>query len=233
MEGRARVSRVGRGLWLILAALVPTFPLGPVAAQDPVAELTRAVHSLGLPGLLWGRLVVEEESPEGPWTPLAGVTVTLFPYAPSVAADLERIRDGARASGAEHDAAVGRLQDRLRAYEAQVTAVAGRPAPSPDAALVRRVTTDPTGIFVVDDLPSGEWLLVAVQTAPYASGRTPKSAPPSGGRRSGGRGDTFLPRPSTPAKEAEVWVTRVRVTPGERTRILLTDRARFMVGPVR
>jgi hypothetical protein len=217
--------RLRRLRWLVVAALLP---LGLAAAQDPAAELTRAVEGLGLPGLLWGRLAVEEESPEGPWTPLAGVSVALFPYAPSVAAELERIRDAARGSSAAHDAAVGRLLDRLKAYEVQAASLAG-----PERPLVRRVTTDPAGLFVFDDVPSGEWLVVAVQTAPYAPGRASRPPEAIGSRRSSRNPDTFLPRPGTPAKEAEVWVSRVRVTAGERARILLTDRARFMVGPVR
>jgi hypothetical protein len=219
------MTRLRRLRWLVVAVLLP---LGPAGAQDPAAELTRAVGSLGLPGLLWGRLAVEEESPEGPWTPLAGVSVALFPYAPSVAAELERIRDAARESGPAHDAAVGRLLDRLKAYEVQAAALT-----RPEHPLVRRATTDPAGLFVFDDLPSGEWLVVAVQTSPYSPRQASRPPAATGGRRSSRSPDTFLPQVSTPAKEAEVWVSRVRVTSGERTRVLLTDRARFMVGPVR
>jgi hypothetical protein len=218
------MTRLRRLRWLVVAALLP---LGPAAAQNPAAELTRAVEGLGLPGLLWGRLAVEEESPEGPWTPVAGVGVALLPYAPSLAAELERIRDAARESGAAHDAAVGRLLDRLKAYEVQLAALT-----RPERPLVRRATTDPAGLFVFDDVPSGEWFVVAVQTAPYSPGKAPKP-PPTTSRLSSRNPDTFLPRPNTPAKEAEVWVSRVRVAAGERARILLTDRARFMVGPVR
>ena len=43
----------------------------------------------------------------------------------------------------------------------------------------------------------------------------------------------FLPRAGAPAKEAELWVTRVRVVAGERVGLSLTDRARWLVGPLR
>ncbi len=236
----ARGAAFALGLLFLLA-----FPAsGPqdAAAEDPVAELTRALQSLGAPGLLWGRLAVEEESPDGPTTPLAGIEVALYPYVPSLAADLDRIRERARASGAEYDTAVARLQERLKAFEAQVAALQprspsgapGQPSQSTagaDSGLVRRRTTDAAGIFVIEDLPSGEWLLVALHVSPY---RQPKEQPrsrssPRKGREFGG----FLNRPATPAKEAEVWVSRVRVAPGDRSRALLTDRSRFMVGPVR
>ena len=45
--------------------------------------------------------------------------------------------------------------------------------------------------------------------------------------------ENFLPRAGAPAKEAELWVTRVRVVAGERVGLNLTDRARWLVGPLR
>src|SRR5581483_5263577 len=214
--------------------------------------------------------------PDGSLTPLAGIRVAVYPYSPEVEADLRRIRDGARDSGRDYEAAVGRVQDRLRAYAAQVGAAVGQPivepapppsspgapagtrkagsqgavpgasgATRPDApagpdadapasqagGLIRRVSTDPDGLFVFEDLPAGDWLLVAVGVTPYAAPRSGHGVPAP---RHPGRGrDAFLPRASTPAKDAEVWVARVRVTAGERTRLFLTDRSRFMAGPVR
>lgn len=239
MEGPANLTAARLRHGLLAAVLAASLPLAPATAQDPAAEATRAIQSLGQPGLLWGRLAAEEESPEGLWTPLGGVAVTLYPYTPSLAADLERIRDGARTSGPEYVAAVDRLQERLRAYEVQVAALTGRPVPSaageaggPDVALVRRVTTDPTGLFVFDRLPAGDWLLVAVYTSPYSPRQTKQAPPKAAGRHSSRRGDAFLPSAPRAAKEAEVWVTRVRVAPTERTRLFLTDRAHFMVGPI-
>jgi hypothetical protein len=222
------------GLRLGLVLLVGLVLHAPGArAEDPAVELTRALQGLGPPGLLWGRLAVEEESPEGPTTPLAGVEVVAYPYIPSLAADLARIRESARGSGTEYESAVARLQERLKAFEAQVTTLGPRPAPDPDHALVRRRTTDTSGIFVVEGLPSGEWLLVVVHLTPYSQGKDLHPRPSPIKKGVGDLGGGFLTRPRTPAKEAEVWVTRVRVAPGEGTRALLTDRSRFMVGPLR
>jgi hypothetical protein len=230
-------ARLRRGL--VATVLAASLPLAPAGAQDPAAEATRAVQSLGPPGFLWGRLAAEEESPEGAWTPLGGAAVTLYPYTPTVAADLERIRDSARSSGPDYLAAVDRLQERLKAYEVQLAALTGTPAASAtgDGAaagtgVVRRVTTDPAGLFVFDGLPAGDWLLVAVHTSPYTPRETKPVQPKASGRRSGKRGDAYLPSAPRPVKEAEVWVIRVRVASNERMRLLLTDRAHFMVGPV-
>jgi hypothetical protein len=245
MEESAGMTRPVLALGLLLLLALPAAPPPDSAAEDPVAELTRALQSLGAPGLLWGRLAVEEESPEGPTTPLVGVEVVLYPYVPSLTADLARIRESARGSGAEYESAVARLQERLKAFAAQVVALgprtaqaapgdAPRPAPGADAGLVRRRTTDAAGIFVVEDLPSGEWLLVALHLTPY-SPKEPRNRSSSLKKKGGGGGEFggFLTRPSTPAREAEVWVTRVRVPPGDRARAMLTDRTRFMVGPLR
>ncbi len=221
---RRRAARVGWGLLVILTLV--TWPLR-VTAEDPAGELTRALRGLGAPGLVWGRVAVEEESAEGPWTPLGGVEVRLYPYIPGLAADLDRIRERARGSGTEYDTAVTRFLERLRDYEAQVAAVwpAGGPAPS-DGGPVRKGTTDGSGLFVFDKVPSGDWLVVAIRLSPYTQ---PKEQP----RTRRGRDGAFLSRPPTPAKEAELWVNRVRVEAGARSRLLLTDRARFMAGPVR
>jgi hypothetical protein len=195
-------------------------PLAAAALLGVLALVAAAADEIPGPrGLLWGRLAVEEESPEGPWTPLAGVEVTLYPYAPALAADLEAIRQGTRNSAVAHEAAVGRLRTRLETYASELP-----------AGVVRRRTTDPAGLFVFEDLPAGEWLVVAVHVTPYTAARREGRAPRT---PKAGRDSTFLPQPARPAKDAEVWVVRVRVGPGERARVALTDRGRFMAGPVR
>jgi hypothetical protein len=286
MEERSRLSVTRRRTAAVLALLA--FGLGTAAGQADVGEVSRAVKALGSPGTLWGRLAVEEESPDGPWTPLAGVAITVYPYTAELAADLERIRDGARASGRDYDAAIARLQERLGAHATQVAAVTGIPlpvqtpsvtqssAPSPPSAakpatqgvlaelagrlglaekpadpapkdatppgsgdaapssaegLVRRATTDATGVFLFKFLPAGDWLVVAIQTSTYSAPRRP---PSSASRAAPGKNrDGFPERERPQAKEAEVWVIRTRVVPDEPARLLLTDRSRFMVGPIR
>jgi hypothetical protein len=227
------------------------------AAEDPAAEITEAIRRWGPPAVLWGRLASEEESPDGPWTPLAGIEVEVFPAAPGLLADLERIRRSARESGAQYESAITRLQAALAAHRTRVeTVVRGATAPgtaagpprgrviasreadgyrgadAPDITKgpgsARRQTTDSAGLFAFTDLPSGDWLLVAFRVTPssQARGRTaPKALSPS-------RAKNFLPSAASPTKESEVWLTTVRVPPESRTALFLTDRARWMVGPV-
>jgi hypothetical protein len=241
------------GASAIIGTVLALVLVGAVAWETARAETA----SPSTPkGLVWGRLAVEAESPEGERTPLAGVEVTAYPHAPALLAELERIRDGARDSARLYDSAIGRLQEVLRAHAAQVDPDSTPQAEgraSPDAAaptgpeerqppgsppagtprpegLVKRRVTDPAGSFAFEELPDGEWLLVAIRVSPYGPGRTPRADPRAAqGRRSG-----FAARATVaPAQEAEVWLMPVRVQPGDRVRVLWTDRSRFMTGPLR
>lgn len=244
------------GLALVVAAALPVTCEG---SDDPAADLGRAL-SLGPPGLLWGRLAVEEESPDGAWTSLVGIDVVLYPHLPGILVELERIRDSARTTGRQYESAVTRLQEALRVYKTQIEtmnrqgsrgAVPPGPPASPGApagvsspggsgakpevgeGVVRRRVTGEAGVFVFDQLPSGEWLLVATRVIAYQAPPGRAEGRPED-RRAAQLRQRFTPRTATgPAKAAEVWVTRVSVPAGERTRLMLTDRTRWMVGPVR
>lgn len=215
--GARAARRLGAGMVLILTLAVP-------AGRPGAEDLARALGALGSPGLLWGRLAAEEESPDGPWTPLAGVEVVVYPYLPEVLADLEQVRQSARESGRQFETAPARVQGVLRGYKKRLEG--GGPE---GAGLVRRQVTDPMGVFVFEDLPSGEWLLVATRVTPYAATAGRESR-----KRVAGRESRFLgPSGRVPAQEAEMWVVRVPLGPGERRRLLLSDRARWLTGPLR
>jgi hypothetical protein len=298
----------GLGVGLALLALGAAEPPGAVWAvgEDPVAEVTEALQALGPPGLLWGRVAVEEESPVGPWTPLEGIEVTLYPATPSLIAELEQIRQSARGSGTQYESAVARVQAALAVHQGRIDrqnaltpeesllvaeppllppfrsvtlpgprslapasakgaatstkAGSGGAASTKAAPLSPRGTpstttgrlgstatpgatgesrpepphpwrrkTDPAGLFVFATVPSGDWLVVALRVAPYAAEKLraePKTRQPT-------RGRGFLPRAVGPAKEAEIWVTRVRVPAADRVGLELSDRARWLAGPVR
>jgi hypothetical protein len=94
---------------------------------------------------------------------------------------------------------------------------------------VRRRVTEPAGTFVFEGLPAGEWLAVAVRLSPYGAGRAGRQdIRPSRGRERFSGSEA-----SAPAQEAEIWLDRVRVGPGERARLFWSDRARWLVGPLR
>ena len=114
-------------------------PAPPAASgavgEDPAAEVTEALRSLGPPGLLWGRLAIEEESPVGAWTPLSGTEVTLYPATPALITELERIRQSARTSATQYESAVARVQAALAAHQGRIDRQTA-PPPSPGQGLV-------------------------------------------------------------------------------------------------
>jgi hypothetical protein len=267
-------ARVARALLAAGLALLPG--AARAAGEDPAAEVAAALQSLGPPGTLWGRFTVDEESPVGAWTPLAGVEVTLYPATPALVAELERIRQSARTSGARYESAVARVQAALAVHQARIDGqkpppepamedgpgttppvpapAPAAPAPVPAARPARpgagattagasetgspaapapkhpwRQRTDPAGLFVYDAVPSGDWLVVATRVTAYGGQKLRAEPRP----RSSASGQKFLPRATTPPKEAEVWVVRVRVGAAERVGLELSDRTRWLVGPVR
>jgi hypothetical protein len=78
-------------------------------------------------------------------------------------------------------------------------------------------------------VPSGDWLVVAIRLSPYAAERLRGESKP----RQAGRTPRFPPRAAPPSKEAEIWMTRVRVVAAGRVGLELTDRARWLAGPAR
>ena len=272
MKGGARTrALVLAGALLGLGALSVPARVAAVG-EDPTTELAEALRGLGAPGMVWGRLVVDEESPVGPWTPLNGIEVTLYPATPTLIAELEGIRQSARASAAQYESAVTRVQAALAAHKSRIerqvvpsaevglvaeppllpkprpaqttepsasqsattsAPVAATPSrvggPSPAAVRTWRQKTDPAGLFAFDGVPSGDWIVVVFRVAPYGTEKL-RSAPKL---RQPGRAQQFLPRATAPAKEGEFWITRIRVIADERVGLELTDRARWMAGPVR
>lgn len=226
----ARTARVGSlvGIGFLAAALATGLPLsGSGAAENAPAEVRDALRALGAPGFLWGRVAVEEESPDGAWTPLPNVEVHAYPATPAIVTELDRIRATARDSGTQFDTAISRVQAALGAYRAHVEVASRGQSLGGAGGPVRRQVTDPAGLFAFDDLPSGDWLLVAIRVSPYA-----RQAGPTEPRRNASR-ERFLPPSGEAPKEAELWVRRVRLAADARVGLLLTDRARWLVGPVR
>ncbi len=214
-----RRRRGWTGRWALL--LVSLAPLAAAGAEIADTEIARALAGFGSPGILWGRLAVEEESPEGSLTPLAGVEVTLYPYLPALEQALERIRTGARESPEAYVGAPGAVRETLEAYRKQTAAVGG-------AQWTPQRVTDGAGLFVFDTVPAGPWLLVAVQRTPV------RASPGALTRRPRPADPRFVPRAgAAPSHGADIWVVRVQVRPGERTPLLLTERSRWMTGPLR
>ena len=107
-----------------LALLLALLPLSAAGAAEigSVVERLAAAET----GRLWGRLLIEEESPEGPFTPLVGTRITLYPDLPELGAELETIRSASRQSVAHYESAVQRVLAALASYRARLEAAGAR-----------------------------------------------------------------------------------------------------------
>lgn len=208
--------------------------LPPSTAWSEGLESLVARLASAAPGQLWGRFLVEGESPEGPVTPLVGIPITVFPDLPGLGAELDAIRNTARESAAQYETAVQRVLAALAAYRARLESAGG-------ARLVRTGETDRRGFFAVEGLPAGEWLVVAMRAGPYRSDparkpRTPRRPEPPRGLGGdfpvGGEAPSFLLREKGEAKEVDLWIYRVRVPAGQAVGVRLTDRNRWLTGPL-
>lgn len=225
----SRVDPVRRPAALALLLVLPLAAAGSEGLEAVVTRLASAE-----PGQLWGRLLVEGESPEGPVTPLVGIPITVYPDLPALGAELETIRTTARASAAQYETAVQRVLAALAAYRVRLGAAGG-------ARLVQTRETDRRGFFAVEGLPAGEWLVVAMRAAPYRSDparkpRAPRRPEPvrslGGGLSAGVQAPSFLPGEKGEAKEVDLWIYRVRVPAGQTVGVRLTDRNRWLTGPL-
>ncbi len=212
-----------------LALLLACLPL-VASAGEPSAPGMRLAEAET--GQLWGRLALEEESPEGPFTPLIGVTITLYPALPALTSELEAIRRTARETAANYETAAQRVRETLAAYRARLEAA------EEGARAVRARETDRTGSFAFDGVPAGEWLVVAVHVTSYRTAspaKKPRPKKPAPGRGFGGglgQAPGFLPEARGEAKEADLWVYQVSVPGGQTVGVRLTDRNRWFTGPI-
>lgn len=200
--------------WAAIGVLAGTLlAAGTVGSTDPN------------PGsaVLWGRIVLDEESPDGPVAPQAGVEVRLVPVGPGLLETLDAIRRGARTSGQDYEAAVKRALDALGWRDLPP---GGAPASSSPGTVARRVT-DPDGIFLFEEVPPGAWLVVGLRLSPLGRGLGDPSA-----RRGTSRPGAFLTGAPRPARRAELWLSPIQVTAGERRSVLWSDRSRFLMGPL-
>jgi hypothetical protein len=245
--GVAALASLGATAALVLGGVLGSTPGGAGEAGRPGAPVP------AMTGMVWGRLSAEEESPHAVFTPLGGIEVVAYPLTPGLLPELERIRDTARDSTRQHETAVSRLRETLRASTGRPgtagepvdttprgapsgAATSGRPldgGPGADRSAgtgaTPRRTTDPHGVFAFDDLPVGDWLLVAIRVTPYAT----RKADALSARQRGSRESRFAGSSApTSIQQGEVWLAPVRVGPQDRVRVFWTDRSRFMVGPV-
>ena len=113
-------------------------------------------------GVVAARAYAEPTRPGASPTPTPAVSVMLLPYSPSLDAELQAVKAGLRDSLEAFATAVTRVETARVDYERALLAVGG-------GELVRTETTDDQGAARLQDLPAGEWLVLAWQEGGHLS----------------------------------------------------------------
>lgn len=214
------MSAAGAGVGIVLAAAA----LAQVV--DAPIERYRGAAGLGEVGTLSGRAFEERRRPTGSDPPLAGTVVSLLPRSEAWLGRLESIRRGRRESVDAYRAAALEVRRSREAYEKRLEeAGAGD--------LAQTVTVGPDGVFKLEGVPAGPWILLASR-ATYVN-KTPAARQPPPGSP---------PRPAPPPSPFQpldrlagyyavtYWMREIMVTPGGAEAVELTDRNVWLSGVI-
>jgi hypothetical protein len=205
-------ARICTAIGLITLAALAFAPWGAGAGADleGLFEGYRGARARGALGDVTGRIYDEPTHRSAPARPRASVPVALLPLSSPRAAEIESAKADARRSMRHYRAVAAEIDSLWERYEAAM-----RSAGADD--LVWRATTDGEGAFRFDQVPAGEWLLLARLEAPRPVPRP-------------------RPVPKTPAQEFSgnlehhghstvvYWWRAIEVRAGESTILELTDR---------
>ncbi len=172
-----------------------------------------AAASSGAVGTVLGQALEEGRRPGDAPNPVAGVAVTLLPYSDALVARLEDIRRSARADARSYRTSARALRTARRGLERALSeAGAGE--------LVRFTAVSPDGMFQLERVPAGRWLLIAERAV-----FVPKPAPPPGKQER----QIFAPAPRLRGYYAvTVWVRDFSLEEGGSEMVELTDRNTWM-----
>ncbi|MBI4610174.1 MAG: hypothetical protein HY726_14340 [Candidatus Rokubacteria bacterium] len=191
--------------------------IGAAQGLDVRLQDYREAARAGVVGTVTGRVYVERAKPDGADTPLADVAVILVPHSEKLLGDLEALKREARHSLAAYHDAAARIQGRLEAYGAAVAAAAG-------AQVMRAAQVNADGMFRLDGIPAGQWLLYAARAlfVPIHG-----SVPTKQERK------LFRLRdPVRGHRAITAWLRELTVAGGEVEVVELTDRNRWFTGMV-
>ena len=197
----------------VLALLVAVG--GASAAVVPPLDSYRHAEARRELGVVSGRVYAERARPTTGDVPFPGVTVTLVPYSEDVVAAVEDVKTNARGSMRSYQRAASVVREIREAYERALSkAGAGD--------LVRSEVTSADGTFVIANVPSGRWLVLARrETWQERSWRRPTVR----------EREVFLPIPEVAGLRAiSLWLVPVTVSPGSAVVLELSDRAVWFTG---
>lgn len=205
----------------VIALALAGLLLGPgpaSAVEGDLAELVRAYLKTGAeqaPGVVAARAYIEPARPTAAAAPQPNVSLVLLPYSAALEAELDAVKGGLRDSVDTYARAVTRIETARVDYERALLAAGG-------GALVRSETTDAQGTARVDNLPAGDWMVLAWREGGHIAKRFKL------------RDEDAKRYPHVPSSVTysvvTYWRLRVAVRPAETVEIAMNDRNTWMSG---
>lgn len=197
----------------LLAVLLLAGTAAVALELDVPTETYQQAAEAGAVGTVAGRALADPKRPGERPASLTDVSVTLVPRSEALLVELERIRELARRDPNELRSsarAVTRVRQDLERALWQVGA----------AELVRSTAVEPDGVFVLEGVPAGAWVLMA-QRAVFV--------PKAGSLPSRRDREAFGARPQLTGYYAvTIWLRSLSVRRGESESVELTDRNAWM-----
>ena len=187
---------------------------------DVPLDRYRAASSGGEVGTVRGRAFAERSKPSVSDLPLAGTVVALLPRSDAWFVSLQAIKRGARDSVETYRDAAPAVRRSRDAYEKTLWEAGAGDLP-------QTATVDTEGVFTLDNVPAGAWILLASRST-YVN-KTPLLRP----------GPPPPPRPPSPFLPPDkllgyyvvtYWLREITVAPGATEALELTDRNAWLTG---
>jgi hypothetical protein len=195
------------------AAAVAAPAFEPVTAPYLAAAASREV------GTVTGRVFEERRRPDGPDAPFVGAAVTLLPRSAEFMRRLEGIKQTARSSVHTYRAAAPAILALRASYEKELWSTGA-------ADLVRATAAGTDGRFTVENVPAGDWVLLATHTVRSES--QSRGTTSSKKKRSAHTPGTRL----TGYREVVVWLREIRMASRAVQSVELTERGVWFSGIV-
>jgi hypothetical protein len=202
-------------VWLGAVVFVSALPSGGEETMELVAPYLRARDG-HMVGEVVGHAVHDPRHPSAPDLPNQGVSVMLLPYSIEFESQLDQIRDSLRDSLKHYMGAMADVGAVRQAYEQRLLWAGG-------GELIRGEVSDARGLVRLDEVPIGEWVLLAWQEEGH-----PGKALRLGTKETKGFRDIPV---SAGYSVVTYWHMRVQVRgAGESTAVNLSDRNVWMTG---
>jgi len=189
----------------------------PADAQEARELIAPYLHALGdqAVGVVTGQALGDPVRPTAPPIPYEGISVLLLPYSAGLEGRLDSLKAHFRDSLRTYMGATENIAGARLAYEGDLLWSGG-------GQLIRGEVTNAQGAVRLDDVPEGEWLLIAWKEEMRA-GKAAKLNP------SDAKGFRDIPV-TMGYRLLHYWIMRIQVRRGETTTVAFNDRNVWLTG---